>query len=60
MTKISYKDPKPTEEFPKGRIFAVDSEEQWRLALPLILSQECHVLGKCKITHFDIDQYPTP
>ena len=45
-TKLAVKDPKPSQEFPKGRVFSIDTNEQWQLSYPKIHKEERHLMGK--------------
>ena len=48
--KLLSKDFKPRlPEWPKGRIFSIDSQEQWETVLPKILSHERELIGKAFI-----------
>ena len=48
--KLLPKDFKPClPEWPKGRIFSIDSQEQWETVLPKLLSHERELIGKAFI-----------
>ena len=48
--KLLSKDFKPcSPEWPKGRIFSIDSQEQWETVLPKLLSHERELIGKAII-----------
>ena len=44
--RISNKDTKTSAEFPRGRLYSTDTEEQWITVLPDILSQRRSLVGK--------------
>jgi len=42
-TKLQYKRLTAEPEFPRGRIFAIDPEEQFKVALPLLQDKHEHI-----------------
>ena len=44
---LSTKDFKVTPEFPKGRLFEIDCEEQWQAALKYLVNKERELIGTC-------------
>ena len=45
--QLSSKDFRPKlPEWPKGRIFEIDTQEQWETALPQIISHQREMIGK--------------
>ena len=45
--QLSSKDFRPKlPEWPKGRIFQIDAQEQWESALPQIISHQREMIGK--------------
>ena len=44
---LSTKDFKVTPEFPKGRLFEIDCEEQWQTALKYLVNRERELIGTC-------------
>ena len=45
---LSIKDFTSSPEFPKGRLFEVDSQEQWQPALKNIVNRERELIGKLR------------
>lgn len=47
--KLQHRKLTPDPDFPKGRVFAVDSQDQWTLAFPLLRRKESKLIGKILI-----------
>ena len=45
--KICNRCPNPTPDFPKGRTFSVDTQDQWDIVLPILVKGERELIGKC-------------
>ena len=48
--KLSYKYMKPEQEWPKGRLFSIDTQEEFEMAVPLMkMSADYELVGKISI-----------
>ena len=43
--KLQHRKLTPDPEFPKGRVYAIDSQDQWMVAFPLLCRKECELIG---------------
>ena len=44
--KLQYKQNVPEDEFPKGRIFTIDSQDQFEVARTTLLQEKHELIGK--------------